>query len=81
VIRADLIFTRNGNQKFEEWFRTPATLLADGSATATLPEGTTHYLLNLIDENNFLISYPDVPDGVQMNKTKETFAPHAIAVR
>ena len=80
VIRADLIFTRNGNQKFEEWFRTPATLLADGSATATLPEGTTHYLLNLIDENNFLISYPDVPDGVQMNKTKETFAPHAIAV-
>ena len=28
--------------------------------TAKLPEGTTHYLINLIDENNFLRSYPEV---------------------
>jgi hypothetical protein len=25
-----------------------------------LPEGTTHYVFNLIDENNFLVSYPDM---------------------
>ena len=81
VIRANLIFTRNGNQKYEEWFRRPVKHLTDGRVTIDLPNGTTHYILNLIDENNFLVSYPDVPDGVQINKMKEKYAPHAIAVR
>ena len=28
--------------------------------SARLPEGATHYLINLIDENNFLVSYPEM---------------------
>ena len=60
VVRADLIYTLNGGQEYEEWFRGPATLLTGGKVSAQLPKGTTHYLINLIDENNFLRSYPEV---------------------
>lgn len=62
VVRADLIYTLNGGDKYEEWFRVPAKL--NGSkATAGLPEGTTHYLINLVDENQFLVSYPEIKRG------------------
>ncbi len=41
-----------------------------------LPKGTTHYVFNLVDENNYLISYP------RAGYLKETkvFAPKAISV-
>ncbi|MDF1737943.1 MAG: sulfatase-like hydrolase/transferase [Verrucomicrobiales bacterium] len=57
---ADLIYTLNGGDRYEEWFRMPATLSEPGRVTVQLPEGTTHYYLNLIDENRFLRSYPEV---------------------
>ncbi|MCA9249275.1 MAG: sulfatase-like hydrolase/transferase, partial [Planctomycetales bacterium] len=79
VVRANLIYTKNGAAKHEEWFRTPATLAGGNTVEVELPEGSTHYILNLIDENNFLISYPDVPDGNHMNRTREKFAKYAIA--
>ena len=60
VKRADLIYTLNGGQRYEEWHRAPATLKDGNVATATLPEGATHYYLNLVDENQFLRSYPEV---------------------
>jgi len=60
VTNADLIYTLNGGEQYEEWFRTPATLAAKNTVTAELPAGTTHYYLNLIDENRFLLSYPEV---------------------
>ena len=60
VVRANLIYTFNGGKQYEEWFRKPATLLAGKKVSAQLPKGTTHYLINLIDENNFLKSYPEV---------------------
>jgi arylsulfatase A-like enzyme len=60
VIRANLIYTLNGGDYFEEWFRQPATLLPGGKVSAQLPQDTTHYLINLIDENNFLVSYPEI---------------------
>ena len=60
VRRADLIYTLNGGEKYEEWHRAPATLKDGNVATATLPEGATHYYLNLVDENQFLRSYPEV---------------------
>lgn len=78
VVRANLIFTRNGNQKYEEWFRLPAKLSAAGTVTADIPKGTTHYILNLIDKNNFLVSYPEIPDRVQMKKTGNAYAPYAV---
>ena len=68
VVRADLLYTLNGGAKYEEWFRAPATLLSSNKAEAILPEGTTHYVINLIDENNFLVSYPEVPDDREMRK-------------
>ncbi len=81
VIRGDLIYTLNGNARYEEWFRAPATLTDDNTLTARLPQGTTHYFLNLIDEHNFLVSDPKVPDQIQMSRTKDKFAKHAIWVR
>jgi arylsulfatase A-like enzyme len=63
VVRANLLYTLNGGDRYEEWFRQPATLLSSSSKVAAqLPEGTTHYLINLIDEHNFLNSYPELQD-------------------
>jgi hypothetical protein len=79
VVQVNLIYTQNGNARHEEWFRIPATLTGSNTVTAELPDGTTHYIVNLIDENNFLISYPDIPGGDHFNKTKEKFSKYAIA--
>ena len=62
VVRAQLMYTLNGGSQDEEWFRMPAILQPGLKVTAELPEGTTHYVINLIDENNFLISYPEMID-------------------
>jgi uncharacterized sulfatase len=78
VVRANLIYSNNGNAKHEEWFRRSAKLTGENSVSAELPQGTTHYIINLIDENNFLVSYPDIPGRNHFNKTKETFAKYAI---
>ncbi|MDF7799960.1 sulfatase [Pontiellaceae bacterium B1224] len=59
IVRADLIYTLNGGEEYEEWFRAPVTL-SGTTASVELPAGTTHYYLNLVDENNFLVSYPEV---------------------
>ncbi|MGB2429563.1 MAG: sulfatase [Akkermansiaceae bacterium] len=74
VVRANLLYTLNGGEKSEEWYRTPAEL-AGNVATATLPEGTTHYVINLIDENQFLRSYPEF----QRPKTGKAFSKLGIA--
>ncbi|MDF1814332.1 MAG: sulfatase-like hydrolase/transferase [Verrucomicrobiales bacterium] len=66
ITSADLIYTLNGGERYEEWFRTPAQLNENDTATATLPKGTSHYYINLIDENRFLRSYPEV--GQQQGK-------------
>ncbi|MEZ7957075.1 MAG: sulfatase [Rubritalea sp.] len=81
VVRANLLYTLNGGQRHEEWFRVPATLVGDDKVTVDLPENTTHYVLNLIDENNFLRSYPELPDMSTLNKTKEKFSKHALRVQ
>ncbi len=81
VVRANLIYSKNGNGRYEEWFRVPAVVVSDNTVTAELPQGTTHYFINLIDENNFLISYPDVPGGNHFSKTHEKFARYAVPAR
>ncbi len=60
VVRADLLYTPNGGDSREEWFRAPAKILPGGKISAKLPKDATHYLINLIDENSFLVSYPDM---------------------
>ena len=77
VIRANLLYTDNGGHKYEEWYRIPAILTAEGKVTATLPKGTTHYLINLIDENNFLVSYPD---GFTKNQKDKKYSEYALKV-
>ncbi len=74
VVKANLLYTDNGGHRYEEWYRMPAML--DGNrVTATLPPGTTHYLFNLIDENQFLVSYPDIPPS---NRSKTPFSERAF---
>jgi uncharacterized sulfatase len=60
IPQAWLLYTQSGGDKYEEWFRIPAKLTSSTKGVAELPEGTTHCVINLIDENNFLVSYPDV---------------------
>jgi arylsulfatase A-like enzyme len=76
VVKAELIYTTNGGIPGEIWF--PVTMkLTDDKVSVTLPKGTTHYVFNLIDENNFLIGYPDA--GYQ--KLTKVFATKAIPVK
>ena len=76
VVKAELIYTTNGGIRGEIWF--PINMEnSDDKVYVTLPKGTTHYVFNLVDENNFLISYPD--PGC-LKETKE-FSPKAIAVK
>jgi len=58
VLRVDLIYTTNPGSKDEEWFRITAASPANGAARALLPEQATHFFVNLIDENHFLVSHP-----------------------
>jgi len=80
VIRADLIYTLNGNERHEEWFRIVGPQNFSQGVSFSFPSGATHCFLNLIDENNFLVSYPETPDYASLSKTKEKFAKFAIPV-
>lgn len=60
VTKVNLIYSTNGGAQYEEWFRASAHIEKPGKASATLPKGTTHYIFNLIDENNFLVSHPNL---------------------
>jgi uncharacterized sulfatase len=79
VVCADLLYTLNGGERDEEWFRIPATVLSGMKVSARLPDGTTHYVINLIDENNFLVSYPSMIDMVAAQKEK--YSKRALSVK
>ncbi len=72
LVRAQLIFTLNGGEFEEEWFRTPAKILPENKISITLPKGTTHFVINLIDEHNFLVSYPDVEKATRTKNASPT---------
>jgi len=58
VVKAELIYTKNGGNRGEVW--TPMTMELKGDKiSAMLPKGTTHYVFNLVDENNYLVGYPE----------------------
>ena len=57
IKKAYLMYTLNGGQKSEEWYRMEVTH-KESNLSVKLPPGTTHYLFNLIDDKNFLVSYP-----------------------
>ncbi len=79
IVKANLIFTNNGGAKYEEWYRAEAKVEGN-RIEVELPAGTTHYVFNLIDENHFLISYPTIPDGDHMRKTRDLFSKYAWQV-
>lgn len=78
VVRADLLYTLNGGHRYEEWFRARASLESGMKVAARLPKGTTHYLINLIDENNFLRSHPDIPDQSTIQRKRGKYSESAI---
>jgi len=80
VVRADLIYTLNAGDPYEEWFRAPASLLPEMKVSANLPKGATHYFINLIDSNNFLVGYP-VIDEAKRIKMKAHYSALAIPVK
>ncbi len=81
VVRANLLYTLNGGTRYEEWFRQPATLISDFKVSAQLPVGTTHYFINLIDEHNFLQSYPEVMDMRGNAQGKNPYSTVALVVK
>ena len=78
VVRAQLLYTLNGGERYEEWFRQPAVLQQDFQVSVQLPVGTTHYFINLIDENNFLQCYPDVMDMRSNGHGKNPYSTKAL---
>jgi arylsulfatase A-like enzyme len=80
VVRANLLYTLNGGARYEEWFRQPADLLDASKVSAQLPAGTTHYFINLIDEHNFLQSYPEVMDMRGNAQGKHPYSTVALIV-
>ena len=74
VVYADLIYSQNGGR---EWQRASGRLVGDDQAILTLPEGTSHYFVNLIDENNFLVIHPPI-DRPALAKSKQDFQDVAI---
>jgi len=78
VVEAELIVTVNGGQKYEEWTKSEAKV--DGNKiSATLPEGTTHYVFNLIDEHRFLVSHPRM--GSMSEYQRGNYSTKAFAVK
>ncbi len=75
VVKAELIYTTNGGIRGEIWFPIDMEQKTD-KVCVKLPKGTTHYVFNLVDENNFLISYPEIG----YLKTTKVFSETAIAV-
>ena len=68
VTRAQIIYTMNGDSSDSEWFPLEAQIISakgkqPAKVEATLPPHVTHYVFNLIDENNFLISHPQMKKG------------------
>ena len=76
---ANLIYTLNGGERYEEWFRLPNLSISGDTVTAKIPAGTTHFFINLIDTNNFLVSYPELTAEMKLGKN-EPFSKAALKV-
>ena len=63
VVRADAIYTTKDSPG--EWFRVIGTV-DNGTAKLTLPPEATQTFINLIDENNFMVSYPQAGGAIPL---------------
>ena len=74
LVFADLIYSPNNGR---EWLRAAGAPTADDRVLFELPEGTSHYFVNLIDENNFMAIYPPI-DRQQMQQAGLTMVDAAL---
>jgi hypothetical protein len=75
VVKGQIAYTLNGGGKSEEWYILEAKV-NDNRLVGKLPNGSTHYVFNFVDEHNFLVSYPDMPDMLEA-KTKKGNGPYS----
>jgi arylsulfatase A-like enzyme len=61
---ADLIYTPNDGR---EWLRISGEIKENDRVLFDLPSGATHYFVNLVDVNNFMVIHPAI-DRVKMRK-------------
>lgn len=78
VLRGELMYTTLGGDANEEWFSAPA-MIEEGTVVASLPDRTTHYLFNLIDENNFMVSYPPLKSQLDYTRSNQ-YSTDALSV-
>ena len=64
LVHADLIYTPNNGR---EWLRASGAIKANDRVLFDLPKGTTHYFVNLVDANNFIVIHPAI-DRAQMRQ-------------
>lgn len=82
IITANLIYSLNGGDKYEEFFSSEAIISSsDHKIIARLPEGATHVFLNLIDQNNFLVSYPKTMHRQLKNLAGTKYSTEAIEIK
>ncbi len=78
VVHADLFYTlQGGGDRHETWHRMDLALQGHSKAVATLPDGATHYFVNLVDENSFLVVYPKI-DAPKLKEAEQPFSTAAI---
>ncbi|MFC5051446.1 sulfatase [Rubritalea spongiae] len=83
VAQAQLIYTiMKANSGYQEWFPEPMSVKG-GRAAVKLPKGTRYFYVNLIDENNFLVSYPKISakESKDKAKKKSSLSEQAISVK
>jgi arylsulfatase A-like enzyme len=75
VVRADLIYAipsaGTAGKESQEWFRAFAEL-DNGQLKVTLPPEATHTYINLIDENQFMVSYPNATTAPETGDESES---------
>ena len=63
LVTARVIYSFNGDDRDSEWFPLEAKIIPGSGKNpakveATLPPKATHYVYNLVDENNFMVCHP-----------------------
>ena len=69
VVRGYVYYLTRDSEKYEEWFRLPA-VAGDGRLSAELPADATQVRASLIDENNYLVTYPDPEEPLPARQKK-----------
>jgi arylsulfatase A-like enzyme len=65
LVTARVIYSFNGDSQDSEWFPLKAKIIpasgrSPAKVEATLPPKATHYVYNLVDENNFMVCHPNL---------------------